>query len=103
MILFTGCSETFDLDCPGTNAKIDLTPGGRSTYVKYSGELLKIMQRYGVVCFPCAKHDGFLGNMLAKYPKNDSGWGKVHFQPHPVLAMEMAQFLADAVLYSAVM
>ena len=71
--------------------------------IPYSGELLKIMRNYGVVRFPCAKHDGFLGNMLAKYPKNDSSWGRVHFQPHPILAMEMAHFLTDAVLYSAVM
>ncbi len=103
VILFTGCAETFNLDFPGTNHPIDAISGGRSTYVMYSGELLKIMQKYGVVCFPCATHDGFLGNMLAKYPKNDSSWGRVHFQPHPILAMEMAHFLTDAVLYSAVM
>ncbi len=101
IILFTGCADAFDLDYPGANVQIDAIPGGRSAYNMYSSELLKIMQNYGVVCFPCAKHDGFLGNMLDKYPKDNSNWGRVYFSPHPTLAVEMAHFMADAVSYSS--
>ena len=72
IILFTGCADAFDLDYPGANVQIDAIPGGRGTCNMYSSELLTIMQNYGVVSFPCAKHDGLLGNMLAKYKKNDS-------------------------------
>ena len=103
IILFSGCADAYDLDYPGANAQIDAIPGGRGTYNMYSSELLKIMQNYGAVCFPCAKHDGLLGNMLDKYHKGGSNWGRVHFSAHPTLAIEMANFVADAVIYSSVM
>jgi len=57
------------------------------------------MQNYGVVCLPCAKPDGFLGTMLTKHKRNDTPWGRVHSQPHPVMAAELAYFLQDVVLY----
>ena len=63
VILFTGCAEVFNLDFPGINERIDSIPNGRSTYLKFTAEILKIMQNSGVVCFPCAKRDGFLGTM----------------------------------------
>ena len=88
---------------PGANTPIDAIPGGRGTYNLYSSELLQIVQNYGAVCFPRAKRDGFLGNMLDKYRKCESNWSRVHFAPHPTLAIEMANFVADTVLYSSVM
>ncbi len=77
--------------------------GGRGTYNLYSSELLKVVQNYGAVCFPCAKRDGFLGKMLEQHHIDGSNWGRVHFMPQPTLAIEMANFLTDAVLYSFVM
>ena len=37
--------------------------------------------------------------MLTKYKRNDTPWGRVHLQPHPVMAAELAYFLQDVVLY----
>ncbi len=55
--------------------------------------------RHGVDCFPCAKPEGFLGTLRTKYKKSDTPWGRVHLQPHPVMAAELAYFLQDVVLY----
>ena len=88
-VLFSGCADVYELDLPGANAQIDAIPGARGTYNLYSGELLKVVQNYGAVCFPCAKRDGFLGKTLEKYHLDESNWGRVHFMPHPTLAIEM--------------
>ncbi len=98
-VLFAGCAEIFYLDTPSVNDRIDAIPNGRSTFVKHTAEILKIMQNYGVDCFPCAKPEGLLGTLLTKYKKSDTPWGRVHLQPHPVMAAELAYFMQDVVLY----
>ncbi len=101
IILFTGCADVWELDALGANPRIDQISGARMTYNLYANEILKIVQDHGAICFPCASTDGFLGEMLAKYHQSDSKWGGVHFDPHPVLAVQMANFLTDALLYAA--
>ena len=39
--------------------------------------------------------------MLAKHHLDDSKLGRVHFAAHPALAVEMADFISDAVLYAS--
>ncbi len=41
--------------------------------------------------------------MLEKYHIDESKRGRVHFTPHPTLAIEMADFVSDAVLYASTM
>jgi hypothetical protein len=98
-ILFAGCAEIFHLDTPGVNGRIDSISDGRSTYVKHVAEIMNIMQDYGVTCFPCSNPEGFLGTLFKRFRKNDTPWGRVHLQPHSVMAAELAQFLQDVVLY----
>jgi hypothetical protein len=40
-----------------------------------------------------------LGTSLRKFKKSDTPWGRVHLQPRPVTAAELAYFLQDIVLY----
>jgi len=47
------------------------------------------------------KREGLLWNMLEKYHVDESKWGRVRFAPHPALAVEMADFVLDAVLYTS--
>ncbi|MDP7560808.1 MAG: hypothetical protein QF745_09735, partial [Planctomycetota bacterium] len=96
---FTGCAEVFYLDVPGVNGSIDDIPDGRSTYVKHVAEIMKTMQAFGVTCFPCSSPDGFLGTLFKRFRKDDTPWGRIHLQPHPAMAAELAQFLQDVVLY----
>ena len=52
---------------------------------------------------PGMKREGLLGKTLEKYHLDESKWGRVHFAPHPALAIEMAEFISDAVLYASTM
>jgi hypothetical protein len=54
----------------------------------------------GIICFPCSSQEGFLGSLLDRFRKDDSAYGRVHLQPHPVVVSELAQFFLDAVLYA---
>ena len=100
-ILFTGCADVWELDAPGDNYRIDQIPGARKSYNHSAGGILKIVQDYGGICFPRMSHEGFLGKMPARDHQSDSKWGRLHFYAHPALAVEMANFLANTVLYAA--
>ena len=99
IVMFAGCAQTFHLDVPGVNGDIDNISDGRSTYVKHVAEIMKIMQASGVTCFPCSSPDGFLGTLFRKFRKDDTPYGRIHLQPHPAMAAELAQFFQDVVLY----
>ncbi len=67
--------------------------------MKHVAEIMKIMQASGATCFPCSSPDGFLGTLFKRFRKDDTPWGRIHLQPHPVMAAELAQFFQDVVLY----
>ncbi len=58
------------------------------------------MQADGVTCFPCSSPDGFLGSLFNRFRKDDTAYGRVHLQAHPVVSTALAQFFQDAVLYA---
>jgi hypothetical protein len=37
--------------------------------------------------------------LFRKFRKDDTPWGRIHLQPHPAMAAELAQFFQDVVLY----
>ena len=100
IVMFAGCAEIFYLDVPGVNGDVDRISDGRSTYVRHVAEINKIMQADGVTCFPCSSPDGFLGSLFTRFRKDDTAYGRVHLQAHPVVSTALAQFFQDAVLYA---
>ncbi len=101
IILFTGCADIWDLDTPGKNSQIYRIMGGRESYNLYAGEIRKIVQDHGVICFPCMTSDGFPGKMSSRHRQSEGKCWKLHFDAHPALAVEISNFLANAVMDAA--